>query len=52
MPELLSEYLPIAVFFAIALGLAIALVTGSLLLGNQRPDDEKMAAYELSLIHI
>ena len=46
MPELLSEYLPIAVFFAIALGLAIALVTGSLLLGNQRPDDEKMAAYE------
>jgi NADH-quinone oxidoreductase subunit A len=46
VPELLSEYLPIAVFFAIALGLAIALVAGSLILGNQRPDDEKMAAYE------
>ena len=46
MPELLSEYLPIAVFFAVALGLAIALVAGSLILGNQRPDDEKMAAYE------
>ena len=47
MPDLLSaEYLPIAVFFAIAVGLAIAMVSASLLLGNQRPDDEKMAAYE------
>ena len=46
MPELLSEYFPIAVFFAIAVGLAIAMVSASLLLGNQRPDDEKMAAYE------
>ena len=46
VPELLSEYFPIAVFFAIAVGLAIALVSASLLLGNQRPDDEKMAAYE------
>ena len=46
MPELLSEYLPIAVFFAIALGLAIPFVAGSLILGNQRPDDEKIAAYE------
>ena len=46
VPELLSEYFPIAVFFAIAVGLAIAMVSASLLLGNQRPDDEKMAAYE------
>ena len=46
LPELLSEYFPIAVFFAIAMGLAIAMVSASLLLGNQRPDDEKMAAYE------
>ena len=44
--ELLSEYFPIAVFFAIAVGLAVAMVSASLLLGNQRPDDEKMAAYE------
>ena len=44
--ELLSEYFPIAVFFAIAMGLAIAMVSASLFLGNQRPDDEKMAAYE------
>ena len=46
MPDLLSEYLPIAVFFAIAVALAIAMVAGSLILGNQKPDDEKMAAYE------
>ena len=44
--ELLSEYFPIAVFFAIAVGRAIAMVSASLFLGNQRPDDEKMAAYE------
>ena len=46
VPEHLSEYFSIAVFFAIAVGLAIAMVSASLLLGNQRPDDEKMAAYE------
>ena len=44
--EFLNQYLPIAVFFAIAFGLAIAMVSASLLLGNQRPDDEKMTAYE------
>lgn len=46
VPELLQEYLPIAVFFAIAVGLAIAMVGASLIIGNQRPDDEKMTAYE------
>jgi len=46
VPELLNQYLPIAVFFAIAVGLAIAMVSASLLVGNQRPDDEKMTAYE------
>ena len=40
------RYLPVAVFFAIAVALAIAMVAGSLILGNQKPDDEKMAAYE------
>ena len=44
--EVLNQYLPIAVFFAIAVGLAVAMVSASLLLGNQRPDDEKMTAYE------
>jgi len=42
----LGEYLPIAVFFAIAIGLSAAFVLSAFVLGNQRPDDEKMAAYE------
>ena len=46
MPEFLAEYLPIAIFFAIALGLSTAFVVTAFIFGNQRPDDEKMAAYE------
>jgi NADH-quinone oxidoreductase subunit A len=46
LSEFLSEYLPIAVFFAIAVGLAIAFVVAAFVVGNQKPDDEKMAAYE------
>ena len=46
MPDYLYEYLPIAVFFAIATGLAAAFVIGSLLVGAQRPDPEKLSAYE------
>ena len=46
MPELLSEYLPIAVFFALAVGLSVAFVATAFIFGHQRPDDEKMAAYE------
>ena len=42
----LGEYLPIAVFFAIAIGLSVAFVLSAFVFGNQRPDDEKMAAYE------
>ena len=46
MDIFLSEYLPIAVFFAIAIALSAAFVLSAFVLGNQRPDDEKMAAYE------
>ena len=42
----LGEYLPIAVFFAIAIGLSAAFVLSAFVLGDQRPDEEKMAAYE------
>ena len=42
----LGEYLPIAVFFAIAIGLSLAFVLTAFVFGNQRPDSEKMAAYE------
>ena len=46
MEIFLGEYLPIAVFFAIAIGLSAAFVLSAFVLGNQRPDEEKMAAYE------
>ena len=46
LENFLGEYLPIAVFFAIAIGLSSAFVVSAFVLGNQRPDDEKMAAYE------
>jgi len=42
----LGEYLAIAVFFAIAIGLSSAFVVSAFIFGNQRPDSEKMAAYE------
>ena len=46
LDSFLSEYLPIAVFFAIAIALSAAFVLSAFVLGNQRPDNEKMAAYE------
>ncbi|HET6468162.1 MAG TPA: NADH-quinone oxidoreductase subunit A [Geminicoccaceae bacterium] len=42
----LVEYLPILVFLAIALGLALLLVVASLVIARQRPDREKLSAYE------
>ena len=46
LENFLGEYLPIAVFFAIAIGLSAGFVLSAFVLGNQRPDDEKTAAYE------
>ena len=46
METFLGEYLPIAVFFAIAIGLSAAFVLTAFVFGSQRPDSEKMAAYE------
>ncbi len=43
---LLSEYLPILIFLAIALVVAIAAVGMSLVVAPQHPDSEKMSAYE------
>lgn len=45
-PELLSEYLPILVFIVIALAISAAAVLGSLLVAKQKPDTEKLSAYE------
>ncbi len=46
MQSILGEYLPILIFFAIALALAMAMVGVSYLIAPQRPDDAKLSAYE------
>jgi NADH-quinone oxidoreductase subunit A len=46
MSSYLAEYLPIAVFLAIAIGLSLAFVIGSVIVGARRPDPEKLSAYE------
>jgi len=44
--QLLSEYLPILVFLIIAGGLSAMMIVASLIVGKQKPDKEKLAAYE------
>lgn len=46
MPELLLEYLPIFIFIVIATVLAGALVVAAFALAENRPDPEKLSAYE------
>jgi NADH-quinone oxidoreductase subunit A len=46
MNALLSEYLPILIFIGLAVGLALVMVLASLVVGKQRPDSEKLSAYE------
>ena len=46
MDGLLREYLPILLFFAIALGLSISMVIASYLVARQKPYSEKLSAYE------
>jgi len=46
MNELLAEYLPILIFLAIAIGIAGAMVAMSYMVARQRPDPEKVSAYE------
>ena len=43
---LLAEYFPILVFLGIAASIAIAMVGGSLLAARQKPNAEKLSAYE------
>ncbi|MFC4350782.1 NADH-quinone oxidoreductase subunit A [Fodinicurvata halophila] len=46
MNELLAEYLPILIFMGLALGLATVMIIASYLVARQRPDTEKVSAYE------
>ena len=45
-PSLIEDYLPIVVFALIAGGIALAMVTGSILAARQKPYAEKLSAYE------
>ncbi len=46
MDSLLSEYLPIFIFIGVAVGLAAVMVIASMIIATQRPDSEKVSAYE------
>lgn len=46
LDALLREYLPILIFLGIAIGMAVAMVAASFLAARQRPDSEKVSAYE------
>ncbi|SMF25029.1 NADH dehydrogenase subunit A [Tistlia consotensis] len=46
MNPLLAEYLPILIFIGIAVGLALVIVIASYVVARQRPDSEKVSAYE------
>jgi NADH-quinone oxidoreductase subunit A len=46
MEELLLDYLPLIVFIAVALGLALVLLVAPFLIAYKQPDPEKLSAYE------
>ncbi|RDD62162.1 NADH-quinone oxidoreductase subunit A [Ferruginivarius sediminum] len=46
MESLLREYLPILIFFAVAIGLSGIMILASYIIARQRPDPEKVSAYE------
>ena len=46
MDAMLREYLPIMLFLGVAAGLAIAALAASYIVARQRPDPEKVSAYE------
>ncbi|MGE0093717.1 MAG: NADH-quinone oxidoreductase subunit A [Alphaproteobacteria bacterium] len=46
MEAMLTEYLPILIFLGIAVGVAGAAIGASYIVAKQRPDSEKVSAYE------
>lgn len=43
---MLAEYLPILMFFGVAAGMALLAIAASWIVARQRPDAEKLSAYE------
>ena len=46
MTDLLLTYLPLVIFFAVALIIGVALLVAPFLVAPNKPDPEKVAAYE------
>ncbi len=46
MDAMLREYLPILIFLGLAIGIASVMVAASYFAAAQRPDSEKLSAYE------
>ena len=46
MQEFIIEYLPILVFLAIAIGMAVVFTAASYFAAHQYPDSEKLSSYE------
>ncbi len=46
MSELVASYFPILIFFGIAVGLALVMAFIPMIIGKQKPDSEKLSAYE------
>ncbi|MBN2905584.1 MAG: NADH-quinone oxidoreductase subunit A [Rhodobacteraceae bacterium] len=46
MDELLRGYLPIAIFFGMAIGLGLILILAAVIVAVRNPDPEKLSAYE------
>ena len=43
---MLEEYLPILIFLALAIGLAVVIMLATLVVARQNPDSDKLSAYE------
>ncbi|MBI4274672.1 MAG: NADH-quinone oxidoreductase subunit A [Rhizobiales bacterium] len=46
MTQMLQEYLPLAVFIAVALAIGLALMVAPFVVAYKQPDPEKLSAYE------
>ncbi|MDP9137280.1 MAG: NADH-quinone oxidoreductase subunit A, partial [Pseudomonadota bacterium] len=46
MPQLLQDYLPVAIFMAVCIAVTLLLMGSALLIAVRQPDPEKLSAYE------
>ena len=46
MASFLSEYIPILIFIFLAFGIAISMTAIPFIIGDSKPDEEKLSAYE------